>query len=313
MRPGPANAPHNAPMSAHLNRPVGAQPAVRPAAYLPPEGRVRELVTPEGVDLRLTLAEGGERVAAFLLDCAIIIGALIALSIAVLLVAFATSFAPGELLVVVWIMASFFLRNFYFIAFELTPRAATPGKRVLGLRVAMRNGGPLTAEAIFSRNAMREIELFLPLSLLAAAGAGVDGWINLMGLVWCAVFVLFPLFNKDRLRVGDLVGGTWVVRAPKRVLDVDLSGVENTAVVAFTSEQLDVYGVKELNVLEDVLRRKDPAVMRSVAERIRGKIGMRDTGIRDLEFLQAYYTGLRGHLETRLLFGRRRRDKYDAP
>jgi uncharacterized RDD family membrane protein YckC len=299
-------------MSAPMQPPFRQAP-VRPAAYAPPEGRVRELVTPEGVDLRLTLAEGGERVAAFLLDCAIIIGALIVMTIAVLLIAFATQFSPGQLLVIIWIMASFFLRNFYFIAFELTPRAATPGKRALGLRVAMRNGGPLTAEAIFSRNAMREIELFLPLSLLAAAGAGVDAWINLMGLIWCLVFVLFPLFNKDRLRVGDLVGGTWVVRSPKRVLDVDLTSVENTAVVTFTTEALNVYGVKELSVLEDVLRRKDPAVMRSVAERIRGKIGMRDTGIRDLEFLQAYYTALRGHLESRLLFGRRRRDKYDAP
>jgi len=286
---------------------------VRPAAYLQPEGRVRELVTPEGVGLRLTLAEGGERVAAFLLDCAIIVGALIAVTIAILLVAFATQFTPGQLLLVVWILASFFLRNFYFIAFELTPRAATPGKRALGLRVAMRNGGPLTAEAIFSRNAMREIELFLPLSLLAAASAGIDGWVNLMGLIWCAVFVLFPLFNKDRLRIGDLVGGTWVVRAPKRVLDVDLTGVENVAAVAFTPEQLNVYGVKELSVLEDVLRRKDPAVMRSVAERIRGKIVMRDPGVPDMEFLQAYYRGLRGHLESRLLFGRRRRDKYDVP
>ena len=34
---------------------------------------VRELVTPEGVDLRLTLADGGERVSAFLLDVVFIL------------------------------------------------------------------------------------------------------------------------------------------------------------------------------------------------------------------------------------------------
>lgn len=283
------------------------------AAYTAPEGKVRELVTPEGVDLRLVLAENGERIAAFFLDLAIMVGGLIAMTVAILLIGFATAFTPGELLVSVWLLGFFFLRNFYFIAFELTPRGATPGKRVVGLRVAMRDGGPLTAEAIFSRNAMREIELFLPLGLLVSQGGGVDGWLDLIGVIWCAVFVFFPLFNKDRLRVGDLVGGTWVVRAPKRVLDIDLTGLETGATVTFTPEQLDVYGVKELTVLEDVLRHREPEVMRAVAERIRAKIGMRDIGIRDIEFLQAYYTGLRKHLESRLLFGRRRKDKYDVP
>ena len=31
----------------------------------------------------------------------------------------------------------------------------------------------------------------------------------------------------------------------------------------------------------------------------------------DMAFLNAYYTGLRGRLESRLLFGRRRVDKFD--
>lgn len=274
-----------------------------------PEQRVRELITPEGVDLRLVLAEASERAAAFLLDIAIILGVLIGFTIAVVLVGAATKFSPGEILQVLWFLVSFFLRNFYFMAFELTPRAATPGKRIMGLRVTTRDGGPLTAEAIFARNAMRELEVFLPLSFLMSAGFGVDAWINVIGILWCAVFVFFPLFNKDRLRVGDLVGGTWVVRVPKRVLDIDLARNEGHG-NAFTQAALDAYGIKELNVLEDVLRRKDPAVMSAVAARIRTKIGVA-AGQPDLEFLQAYYTALRGRLESRLLFGRRRRDKFD--
>ncbi len=54
----------------------------------------------------------------------------------------------------------------------------------------------------------------------------MGGWGNIAALIWFAIFALFPFFNKDRLRVGDLVGGTWVVRAPKRVLDADLAGDE---------------------------------------------------------------------------------------
>jgi uncharacterized RDD family membrane protein YckC len=277
--------------------------------YTPPEGRVRELVTPEGIDLRLVLGDAGERAAAFLLDTAIILGVQIGLTLIILLLFAAIGVAAGELLGAFWILGLFLLRNFYFIAFELTPRGATPGKRALGLRVAMRDGGPLTAEAVFSRNAMREIELFLPWTILLSTGFGDGGWSNLAALIWCGVFAFFPLFNKDRLRVGDLVGGTWVVRAPKRVLDADLAGEGEPAIV-FTTEALEAYGVKELNVLEDVIRKKDPEVIRAVAQRIRAKIGVPAREL-DMEFLQAYYAALRRHLEQRLLFGKRRRDKFD--
>ena len=66
-------------------------------------------------------------------------------------------------------------------------------------------------------------------------------------------------------------------------------------------------------MLEDVLRRKDPKTMAAVAERIRAKIGWREpAGETDDGFLAAYYAALRGRLETRLLFGHRRKDKFDA-
>lgn len=271
--------------------------------------RIRELVTPEGVDLRLVLAEAGERAGAFFLDAAIIVGVLVALTILSLLFAGFSPFAPGELVLVVWLLIAFVLRNFYFMLFELTPRAATPGKRILGLRVTTRNGKPLTAEAIFARNAMRELEVFFPLSFMIASGTAVDAWLDILGVIWCAVFVFFPLFNRDRLRAGDLIAGTWVVRAPRRVLDVDLASDEPDA-IAFSREALDAYGIRELTVLEDVLRRRDPATLKAVAERIKGKIGM-VSELSDLDFLLAYYKALRRHLEQRLLFGRRRKDKYD--
>jgi uncharacterized RDD family membrane protein YckC len=210
-------------------------PGIPAAAISSADIRVRELITPEGVDLRLNLAEAGIRAAAFFLDVAIIVGTLVTVSIGLILVSLTSKYSPRELMLAVWLLVFFFSRNLYFMAFELTPRAATPGKRILGLRVAMRDGGPLTAEAIFARNAMRELELFLPLSLLVSEGAAVDFAIQILGIIWCAVFVLFPLFNRDRLRVGDLVAGTWVVCAPKRVLDVDLSGGDAKA-ATFSTE-----------------------------------------------------------------------------
>jgi uncharacterized RDD family membrane protein YckC len=269
---------------------------------------MREMVTPEGVDLQLRLADAGERASAFFLDVLFMVLFLVAMSLLLLLLTFATGLKTAEYIGALWLLGFFLLRNFYFTAFELTLRAATPGKRIAGLRVAMRDGSPLTANAVFARNAMRELEVFLPMMFLLTRASGVDAWISLVGLVWCGVFAFFPLFNRDRLRVGDLVGGTWVVVAPKRVLDADLSSGAAPAVV-FSEAALDAYGIKELGILEGVLRRQEPVVMAAVAERIRAKIGF-DTPMADEKFLTAYYTGLRHRLEGRLLFGVRRRDKY---
>jgi uncharacterized RDD family membrane protein YckC len=271
----------------------------------------RALVTPEGVDLRLMLGDAGDRATAFFLDVIFIGLALAAMTLVIFLVGLATHLATFGFIAAIWLLVFFVLRNFYFLAFELTPRAATPGKRIVGLRVTTRDGSPLTGSAIFARNAMRELEIFLPLSFMGARGSDVDGWISLLGLVWCGVFAFFPLFNRDRLRVGDLVAGTWVVRAPKKILDVDLAGGE-AARIEFSPEALDAYGIKELTILEDVLRRRDALILHDVATRIRAKIKF-DTPMPDEEFLMAYYAALRGRLETRLLFGRRRRDKHEKP
>jgi len=269
---------------------------------------VRELITPEGIDLRLVLADGGERLSAFLLDIVFILLALVGLTLVTGGLALLFSFRSAEVMGVIWILGFFALRNFYFIAFELTPRAATPGKRIVGIRVATRDGSPLTPNAIFARNAMRELEIFLPLLFMIAKADGIDAWTGIVGMIWCAVFVFFPLFNRDRLRIGDLVGGTWVVVAPKRVLSPELGAPAARPV--FSETALDAYGIKELNILEDVLRRQDAETMRAVAMRIRKKTGF-DLPMPEAEFLSAYYIALRGRLETRLLFGRRRRDKYE--
>lgn len=276
----------------------------------------RELVTPEGVDLRLRVGGYGERFAAMLLDFLILFGGLGVFSIVALIVGSLTDLSwMGEALVIVWLLAMFVGRNFYFFWFEAQPRGATPGKRAMGLRVVSADGGWLTADAVFARNAMREIEVFLPLLFLAEQGEAVDSVVMVLGLVWSGVFALFPLFNRDRRRLGDLAAGTMVVKAPKRVLQPDLADTERTAArgIAFTPAQLDAYGIKELHVLEDVIRAGDRKAMAEVASRIRTKIGWEGASdIADRTFLNAYYAALRGRLESRLLFGRRRADKFDV-
>lgn len=271
----------------------------------------RRLITPEGIDLQVQLADIGARIGAYVIDQIIINVGLIA---AFFIIIFGGLAAGPEVAITIFILVNFFVRNFYYMFFEMGPKAATPGKRISKIRVASRTQARLTANAVFARNAMREIEINLPLSFLAMGGESVDGWIALLGLLWSGIFLFFPLFNKDRLRAGDLIAGTWVVRAPKPILANDLASekADLDAAYTFTPEQVEAYGVHELHVLENVIRANEHQTVIDVAERIRNKIswskGMSEN---DLDFLKAYYAALRGRLETRLLFGVRRKDKFD--
>jgi len=279
----------------------------------PADADARALVTPEGVDLRVRLAAVSERGIALIIDLVIIVGSLLALTIFVMSVFVGDG--SGSVAAIIWLLGFFVLRNFYFTYFEAGRRAATPGKRLMGLRVVARDGAALTVDAVVARNAMRELELYLPVIFLFSRGTDIEAWIILSGIVWCGIFVLFPMFNRDRLRAGDLIAGTWVLKAPKQTLLPDLAedrpAVADTA-FAFTTAQLDAYGVKELQVLESVLRQADAAAMEAVAEQIRIKIAWtKRPDESDQEFLSAYYASLRQRLEQRLLFGKRKRDKHD--
>ena len=170
---------------------------------------------------------------------------------------------------------------------------------------------------MLARNLMRELELFLPLGAASLPGAADNGITYLAALAWTGLFLLFPLLNADRLRVGDLVAGTWVVRVPKPVLAPDLSAASPPVRYQFSDAQLDAYGIYELQRLEDVLRRAGPAMRRPaddpvtvVAAAIRAKIAW-PAGGDDYELLSAYYVALKAHLERKLVFGRRKADKHD--
>jgi len=271
-------------------------------------------VTPEGVTLHLRLASAGSRAGAFMIDALIMLAVLIALTIgAVLLLGSTGNAGPAA---IIWLLGFFVLRNFYFTLFESSTRAATPGKRALKLRVVARDGGRLTGGAILARNLMREVEVFLPLIfLLVAQSEGFSNrWLGLIGLGWTAIFLFMPLFNRDRLRAGDLLAGTWVVENERPKIAPDLLAANDSARIdsyAFTPTELETYGQFEIQRLEEVLHRNDPDTITTVAGVIRRKIARRDDG-NDRAFLEAYYAAARLHLERRLLFGQRKRDKFDS-
>jgi uncharacterized RDD family membrane protein YckC len=138
--------------------------------------------TPEGIALSLRPAGVVPRFYAYLLDFLIRFAILIALT---MVAAFLGGMGAGF-----WLITYFLLEWLYPVVFELLPKHATPGKRVLGLNVVMDSGLPVTPAAALLRNLLRAAD-FVPL---------------LYGVAWVAM-----LWRRDFKRLGDMAAGTLVV------------------------------------------------------------------------------------------------------
>lgn len=137
---------------------------------------------PEGIGLALRPAGLSARVLAFLVDLLIRLALLAGLG--------ATVGQVNGLGPMVMLVGMFALEWFYPVLFELLPGAATPGKRLLGLRVVMDDGLPVTPGASLLRNLLRGAD-FLPFGYA----------LGLVSVLWRA----------DFRRLGDVAAGTLVV------------------------------------------------------------------------------------------------------
>ncbi|MFL0355606.1 RDD family protein [Erythrobacter sp. GH1-10] len=292
--------------------------------------RERMLITPEGLAVPVTIASRGSRLGALVLDFVILFIALFVFQLVLMFVlgglfeeamntANENISGAGEFLFIVLILVGFLARYGYFLSMELGPRGATYGKRIVGIRVAARNGGRLTPEAVIARNLLRDIELFMPLVFLMMAPSGEAGNFGIAGMIWFLIFMLFPFFNKDALRAGDIIAGTWVLEAPRTKLADALStqgaaakgSSEITGVrYEFGEAELSIYGEHELQTLERMLRDAQPEALAAVHETICRKIGW-DPGAGDERaFLEAFYAQLRAKLEGDMRFGKRKANKF---
>jgi uncharacterized RDD family membrane protein YckC len=301
-----------------------------------PDRRARVMITPEGLALPITIAPRAARAGALIIDVVIICLGLLAFQLTMNWIADGLMGGLGidasrgrmgayEFLVIIFALTVFVAWYGYFLVQELGPRGATLGKRMVGIRVAARGGARLTPEAVIARNLLRDIEIFYPLVALALLLAlasqrqdiGILGWV-VSG--WLLLFLLFPFFNRDALRAGDIVAGTWVVERPRAQLAAVLS-TSGAAANAGASEvtgvrydfgeaELSVYGEKELQTLERMLRDSQPDAIKAVHAAICRKIGW-DPGAGDEKaFLEAFYAQLRAKLEADMRFGKRKADKF---
>lgn len=153
--------------------------------------------TPENVSLEFELAGPGSRGVAVVIDTliqGIVIGIITGILLAVaggiemnlMLV------QDNTLYIIIALLVTFVLQFGYFFLFEVFMKGATPGKKIVGLKVMMANGEPLSATASLIRNFIR-IGDMLP------------------GIY--AVGIITVVLTKRYMRVGDLAANTIVVKA----------------------------------------------------------------------------------------------------
>jgi uncharacterized membrane protein SpoIIM required for sporulation/uncharacterized RDD family membrane protein YckC len=149
-----------------------------------------EIETPEHVVLDLEIAGIGSRALAAVLDTLILVGATLALLLALSIIA-GYGFSFGRVATMILVVGGFLAWNGYFILFEGLHRGQTPGKRIAGIRVVMDTGHAVTLGAAVARNLLRVADFLPPPYLIGA------------------VLVAFHPRGK---RLGDMVAGTVVTR-----------------------------------------------------------------------------------------------------
>jgi uncharacterized RDD family membrane protein YckC len=171
-----------------------------PAAIL---DNVIQAETPEGILLELHPAGLQARCYAWIVDLLIRLGLLYALFIVTI-----TLGVVGGLGESFWLILLFAVEWFYPVVFEIWGAGATPGKRVLRIRVLMDDGLPVTPGASLTRNLLRAAD-FLP---------GAFG-----------VAIVCVLLRPDCKRLGDLAAGTLVVHVPRPARPAVLADVQPLA------------------------------------------------------------------------------------
>ncbi|MBB5039453.1 RDD family protein [Prosthecobacter dejongeii] len=147
----------------------------------------------DGVEIHLRVAGPAVRSLAWLVDMLIFVAILVALFLG--LMALGPSLGDKTVQGIL-MLCMFVLSWFYNVFFEMTGMAATPGQRMMKLKVSSVSGAPVRLPQSIIRNLLRVID-FMP-------------GCYLFGLICC-------LFTQRFQRLGDLVADTVVVYAEPEV------------------------------------------------------------------------------------------------
>jgi uncharacterized RDD family membrane protein YckC len=236
--------------------------------------------SPEGVELELPIAGPAPRIAAYSIDLALILVMLVAVLVTFALAQPAASWfaerfaswrtraAAGDSksmaimapLLLAFVLATYFGELVYFSLWEIATRGLTPGKYLVGLRVVGREGQPVDAKAVLTRNVLRAVDV-LPSAY--------------------AIGLVAMLTSKYGQRLGDHAAGTLVIRTDRVAAPEALVLPPDLEPLALSREQLAVLGARELTLVRGTLRRlhetqdaQRRALLRQVANTLAARLGV---------------------------------------
>jgi uncharacterized RDD family membrane protein YckC len=192
------------------------------------------VATPEGVTLELVLAGLGSRFVARLIDSAIQLAIILALSFGAYV--FNGSAWDGYVAAGI-VVLSFLVVLAYDIPFEVLANGRTPGKGALGIRVVGKDGDAVDFVSSAVRNLLRIVD-FLPVFYLVGSIAIVA--------------------TGHSQRLGDLAGGTLVMRDRfgGRALDRQAVAPVSVPVEQVLTWDVSAVDAEELRVLRHFLDRR---------------------------------------------------------
>ncbi len=198
---------------------------------------VLSIRTPENVKLDFELASVGSRGVAVVIDMLIQYILITAAVIVMLLIAgeesFNLIFAEGNTIyIVICLLIIFTLQFGYFLLFEFFMKGSTLGKKIVGLKVMMANGQPVSFSACLIRNFIRVADMLPGVYLIG---------------------ILSVLFTRRYMRIGDLAANTVVVKT-KNIEE----GIQSISRAVSLSGELKLTPKEEALLAEYISRRRNP-------------------------------------------------------
>lgn len=246
--------------------------------------------TPENVDLHLELAGIGNRVLACLIDTVITLAVIVGLgamfwglwmALTVSGLSSSGQSIATAVIIMVYVLAAFFIWFGYFIFFEGIWQGQTPGKKLVNVRVIEQNGQPVGWPAVFLRNCFRFF----------------DEGVLLIGL-------LSMIVDRNERRFGDLAAGTLVIK--ERLSELDTTAIQ-ISVSEADARSLDIGAVspQEYDILVSFLKRRSklaksqrPLVARELERHFREKLNEPNGKEGSEPFLERIYTAYRSRADS---------------
>jgi uncharacterized RDD family membrane protein YckC len=211
------------------------------------------VTSPTGVDVELAIAGPGSRAYAFIIDWHIrLLLALTWFAAAALVQTGAVYLRPksSAAIAAITVLPALAIYLLYHPVVELLMHGRTPGKRMAGVRIVNRQGGPPSSLAVLIRNGFRLID-----SLPAFYGIGLGT----------------TIFSAQRVRLGDLAAGTLLVhdgdaevKALAQLSSLSLNAALDAGTVALANDLLlrwkELHPSIRQELARDLLRRIDAAL-----------------------------------------------------